>query len=125
MTGKAAKTEGVIRVNGEVVNDLGKWKKLVGFVPQEDIMIRQLTVRDNIAFSARYRLPASMSLSQKNDVVNQTLLSLGIDQFSTRLLGMSAKEEYLVDREKELILESSWLHCLACYSWVSSVCSPS
>ena len=87
VTGKATKTEGVIHVNGEEVNDLSKWKKLVGFVPQEDIMIRQLTVRDNIVFSARYRLPDAMSLAEKNDVVNQTLVSLGIDHVQHSVVG--------------------------------------
>ena len=52
-------------------------------------MIRQLTVRDNIAFSAAYRLPIEMSASQKNDVVNDTLLSLGIDHVQHSVIGAS------------------------------------
>jgi ABC-type multidrug transport system ATPase subunit len=87
VTGKAKKTEGTIRVNGEVVDDLSKWKKLVGFVPQEDVMIRNLTVRDNIGFSANYRLPASMSYDEAQGVVNDTLLSLGIDHVQHSIIG--------------------------------------
>jgi ABC-type multidrug transport system ATPase subunit len=74
-------------VNGEVVDDLRKWKKLVGFVPQEDVMIRNLTVRDNIGFSANYRLPDSMSYSEAQGVVNDTLLSLGIDHVQHSIIG--------------------------------------
>ncbi|CAE7389152.1 ABCG24 [Symbiodinium microadriaticum] len=50
-------------------------------------MIRQLTVRDNISFSAAYRLPVEMTAAQKEDVVNQTLLSLGIDHVQHSLIG--------------------------------------
>jgi ABC-type multidrug transport system ATPase subunit len=31
--------------------------EIIGFVPQDDIMLRELSVRENIAFSARVRLP--------------------------------------------------------------------
>lgn len=69
-----------------------RWKKLVGFVPQEDVMIRQLTVRDNIAFSADYRLPVEMSAAEKNQIVNDTLLSLGIDHVQHSVIGMQLLE---------------------------------
>ncbi len=85
--GKALKTSGHITMNGEIVADLSKWKKLIGFVPQEDVMIRQLTVRDNIEFSASYRLPREMSVEQKNQVVTDTLLSLGIDHVQHSIIG--------------------------------------
>jgi hypothetical protein len=69
----------------------GRWKKLVGFVPQEDVMIRQLTVRDNIAFSADYRLPVEMTAAEKNQIVNETLLSLGIDHVQHSVIGASTQ----------------------------------
>jgi ABC-type multidrug transport system ATPase subunit len=76
-----------LTVNGQIVDDLSQWKKLIGFVPQEDIMIRQLTVRDNIDFSASYRLPVEMTLDERIDVVNETLLSLGIDHVQHSIIG--------------------------------------
>lgn len=62
VTGKTQRTTGTIRVNGNEVDGLGEFKKLVGFVPQEDIMLRELTVRDNIAFSAQYRCAARSAM---------------------------------------------------------------
>lgn len=53
VTGKVGKTGGKIFVNNEELPGLTKFQKLVGFVPQDDVMIRELTVRDNISFSAR------------------------------------------------------------------------
>ncbi len=85
--GKAKRTSGDIKMNDVIVEDLSKWKRLIGFVPQEDVMIRELTVRDNIEFSANYRLPREMSSVQKSEVVMDTLLSLGIDHVQHLIIG--------------------------------------
>lgn len=45
LAGKVAKTEGSIRVNGKE-QTLSLWKRLIGFVPQEDVMLSELTVRE-------------------------------------------------------------------------------
>lgn len=64
-----------------------RWKKLIGFVPQEDVMIRQLTVRDNIEFAANYRLPIEMSRAERTIVVNETLIDLGIEHVQFSVIG--------------------------------------
>jgi ABC-type multidrug transport system ATPase subunit len=78
VTGKAEKTAGTVKINGSEEEGLTKYQKLVGFVPQEDVMIRSLSVRDNIAFSARYRLPASLSDSEITRKVNECIEVLGV-----------------------------------------------
>jgi hypothetical protein len=65
-----------------------RWKKLIGFVPQEDVMIRQLTVRDNIEFSANYRLPIEMSKVERTAIVNETLIDLGIEHVQFSVIGV-------------------------------------
>lgn len=45
LAGKVAKTDGSIKVNGKE-QTLSLWKKLIGFVPQEDVMLSDLTVRE-------------------------------------------------------------------------------
>lgn len=64
-----------------------RWKKLVGFVPQEDVMIRQLRVRDNVEFSANYRLPVEMTRAERMNVVNETLIDLGIEHVQFSVIG--------------------------------------
>ena len=64
VTGKVKKTSGVIKVNGEECASLAKWSSRVAFVPQEDIMHRQLTVLENLEFSAMTRLPATWTLAR-------------------------------------------------------------
>ncbi|KAJ3199805.1 hypothetical protein HDU67_002545, partial [Dinochytrium kinnereticum] len=58
LMGKANRTGGELKING-VVTEMQKYKKIIGYVPQEDIMHRELTVRENILYSARIRLPSS------------------------------------------------------------------
>jgi ABC-type multidrug transport system ATPase subunit len=50
------RTAGTVKINGAPA-DLSSLGRLTGFVPQEDVMLRELTVRENIAHSARIRLP--------------------------------------------------------------------
>ncbi|CAG8697445.1 13563_t:CDS:10, partial [Funneliformis caledonium] len=45
LTGKVKKTSGTVKVNG-VEETLEKYRKLIGYVPQEDVMLRELTVRE-------------------------------------------------------------------------------
>lgn len=45
----------------------------MGFVPQEDVMMGQLTVAENLLFSARYRLPARCSHSQRLLLVERAI----------------------------------------------------
>lgn len=87
VTGKAQRTTGSIRVNGNEVNGLDEYKKLVGFVPQEDIMLRELTVRDNISFSAQYRLPKNMSNEEIQTKINHTLAVLDIAHVQHTVIG--------------------------------------
>ena len=54
--GKTGRSGGTLRINGRL-DEMSAYKRATGFVPQEDIMMRELTVRENILFSARVRLP--------------------------------------------------------------------
>jgi len=56
LMGKVKRTGGSLFINGKE-EEISKFKKVIGYVPQEDVMIRELTVKENIAFSAQIRLP--------------------------------------------------------------------
>lgn len=57
LTGKAPGCimTGMILVNGKV-ESIQSYKKIIGFVPQDDIVHGNLTVEENLWFSARCRL---------------------------------------------------------------------
>eukprot|EP01135_Chromosphaera_perkinsii_P007607 Nk52_evm63s914 gene=Nk52_evmTU63s914 len=86
VTGKAKKTQGTIRVNG-VEEDLYQYRKLIGFVPQEDVMHRELTVLSNIKFSANTRLPTSMTAEEREQLVLWTIDTLEISHVQHSIIG--------------------------------------
>eukprot|EP00469_Lotharella_globosa_P013620 CAMPEP_0167789252 /NCGR_PEP_ID=MMETSP0111_2-20121227/10568_1 /TAXON_ID=91324 /ORGANISM="Lotharella globosa, Strain CCCM811" /LENGTH=973 /DNA_ID=CAMNT_0007681371 /DNA_START=21 /DNA_END=2942 /DNA_ORIENTATION=+ len=90
ITGKAKRTGGRVLLNGEV-SELSKYKRLVGFVPQEDIMLRSATVTDVLNFSARRRLPNSHSSKDINHLVARYIHKLGIGHVATTVIGDARK----------------------------------
>ena len=59
----------------------------VGFVPQEDIMMRMLTVKENLTLSAMLRLPAHWSNIRKRQFVGATLDILGLHSIRHSIIG--------------------------------------
>lgn len=58
LMGKTTHTGGMVTING-VPSKISRYKKLIGYVPQDDIVLPELTVFENILHSARIRLPRS------------------------------------------------------------------
>lgn len=54
-------------------------RQIVGFVPQEDIMCRNLTVEQNLYYSAMTRLPVSWSDKRKSSFCDSVIAMLGLD----------------------------------------------
>ena len=75
---------GVLKVNGKVCDLTGggvldRWGSIVGFVPQEDIMHRELTVNEILRAYAYLRLPRSYSREQMDRVAADVQSILGLD----------------------------------------------
>ena len=75
LMGKAHATQGTIKINGHC-KDMSRYKKLIGYVPQDDIVFPELTVRENILHSARVRLPAKWNDQAIQDHVDALIASL-------------------------------------------------
>ncbi|XP_065051308.1 uncharacterized protein LOC135680985 [Rhopilema esculentum] len=81
------KMEGILRANGEVIASLRKFKKIVGFVPQEDTMHRTLTVTEVLTFQANLRLPPIFTKKEISQKVSQTLKLLEISHIAMSHIG--------------------------------------
>jgi ABC-type nitrate/sulfonate/bicarbonate transport system ATPase subunit len=57
LLGKYKRTAGTLRVNGQEGESMAEFKKLLGFVPQDDTLLAELSVREHVTFAARMRLP--------------------------------------------------------------------
>ncbi|KAI9228514.1 MAG: hypothetical protein DHS80DRAFT_27237 [Piptocephalis tieghemiana] len=114
LTGKARRTAGHVYVNGRP-GRLEDHRKLIGFVPQEDVMIRELTVRDIITHSAMTRLPVEWSARRKKEKILQTIEYLGLAHVMDSIIGdeetrgVSGGQRKRVNIGMELVAEPSIL----------------
>ena len=86
LIGRVALSAGTVMVSSSSVEGKGesssapvpikKCRKIIGFVAQEDTMLRELTVRDVLTDSAFARLPSSMSRTEKLQRVGMCTFTL-------------------------------------------------
>ncbi|KAK4545666.1 hypothetical protein LTR36_002619 [Oleoguttula mirabilis] len=86
LMGKAHNTGGTIKINGWA-KDMSKYKKLIGYVPQDDIVFPELTVRENILQSARIRLPSSWRDKAIQDHVDSLIACLQLSHVQHSRVG--------------------------------------
>jgi len=90
LMGKTKHTGGAVLVNGHQ-EKMKKYKKLIGYVPQDDIVLPELTVRENILHSARIRLPSSWADPQIQEHVDTLIACLGLSHVADSLVGDTRK----------------------------------
>jgi ABC-type multidrug transport system ATPase subunit len=86
LMGKVSRTQGKLFINNSE-SEMSKYKKIIGYVPQEDIMLREMTVRENIEHSARIRLPSSWSRKEVTEFVDGVLEVLNLSHVQNVLIG--------------------------------------
>lgn len=75
-----------IMVNDKPVNP--SWfRRISGYVTQEDALLPLLTVKETLMFSARFRLPPSLSKEEKEAKVEALLAELGLVHVSNTRIG--------------------------------------
>ncbi|KAL8668284.1 MAG: hypothetical protein Q9168_007087 [Polycauliona sp. 1 TL-2023] len=89
LMGKVAHTGGTTKING-VPGDIKKYKKIIGYVPQDDIVLPELTVRENILHSARIRLPSNWGDQQIQKHVDILISCLQLAHVKDSLVGSAA-----------------------------------
>ncbi|KAL0927164.1 hypothetical protein M5K25_001327 [Dendrobium thyrsiflorum] len=105
---------GSVLINGEV-ESIRSYKKIIGFVPQDDIVHGNLTVEENLWFSARCRLSADMSKADKVLVMERVIESLGLQPVRDSLVGtvekrgISGGQRKRVNVGLEMVMEPSLL----------------
>ncbi|KAL6839762.1 hypothetical protein ACP4OV_030450 [Aristida adscensionis] len=116
VTGKVNgyKMTGSVLVNGENVN-IRSYKRIIGFVPQDDIVHGNLTVEENLWFSAKCRLSANMKHRDKVLIVERVIDSLDLQGIRNSLVGTVEKRGISGGQRKrvnvgiEMVMEPSLL----------------
>jgi len=85
---KRGTVTGTTLVNGREVSD-SEFKKVVGYVDQEDTLMPTLTAYETVLYSALLRLPREMSLEAKKFRTLETMQELGILGIKDMTIGSS------------------------------------
>ncbi|XP_034702796.1 ABC transporter G family member 28-like isoform X1 [Vitis riparia] len=116
LAGKAigCRMAGLILING-VNESIHSYKKIIGFVPQDDIVHGNLTVEENLWFSARCRLSMDLPKAEKVLVIERVIESLGLQAVRDSLVGtvekrgISGGQRKRVNVGLEMVMEPSLL----------------
>ncbi len=82
--------DGRVLINGREVDD-ATFKKVMGFVDQEDTLMPTLTVYETVLYSALLRLPRDMSYEAKKFRTLETMHELGILGIKDSRIGESGE----------------------------------
>ncbi|KAJ7563432.1 hypothetical protein O6H91_03G109900 [Diphasiastrum complanatum] len=107
-------TSGRVYINGKE-GSIQSYRKIIGFVPQDDIVHGSLTVEENLWFSAKYRLPVDMPKRERVLVVERIIATLGLGPIRDSLVGtiekrgISGGQRKRVNVALEMVMEPSLL----------------
>lgn len=87
---KRGSVGGEVFVNGRTVSD-AQFRRVVGYVDQEDTLMGTLTVYETVLYSAMLRLPREMSVEAKKFRTLETMNELGILGIKDMRIGESGK----------------------------------
>ncbi|KAL2918456.1 hypothetical protein HK105_201857 [Polyrhizophydium stewartii] len=86
LCGKVSRTKGDLFVNGKRA-EIPDYKKIMGYVPQDDVMLHELTVREIVLHSARCRLPRSWTSAEIEKYVDDLLVALNLAHVAHTVIG--------------------------------------
>ncbi|XP_034253077.1 protein scarlet-like [Thrips palmi] len=102
---------GEILVNGHVV-DQQFMCKVSGFVPQQDLAVECLTVREHLEFMARLKMDQRVRASQRHRRILSLLMDLGLSKCChTQLRRLSGGERRRVSLAVQLLTDPPFLFC--------------
>lgn len=86
------------------------FRSAIGYVPQDDIVHADLTVKDCLDYVARLRLPADMSRAGREELIDATIETLGLNHVrNNRVCELSGGQRKRVSIGCELITRPSIL----------------
>jgi ABC-type multidrug transport system ATPase subunit/pSer/pThr/pTyr-binding forkhead associated (FHA) protein len=81
MNGSRPAQRGKVRLNSaDLYGEYASLRTLIGYLPQEDILHRQLTVKECLYYSARLRLPDDFGESEIRERVNEVMQQLDLTE---------------------------------------------
>lgn len=93
LSGFERPTAGHVLINGEdLYENFSSFQSAVGFVPQDDLLHGELTVREAVEFSARLRLPDDTSEKEIHSRIASLLVELGLNDIADLQIGTPSQK---------------------------------
>ena len=87
ISGFDKKFAGNIKYNGvELKPHFNDWKSIIGYVPQEDIIFENLTLRRMLSYTADLKMPSDTSKAEKYKRIDQVLGMVELIQHQNTLI---------------------------------------
>ncbi|CAM3412468.1 ABC transporter ATP-binding protein [Mycobacterium intermedium] len=111
LTGFKPATSGTVRYDGrDLYDNYDELRHRIGFVPQDDILHTQLTVRRALNYAAQLRFPQDVSAAERNERIEEVLTELGLaTQADQRIDSLSGGQRKRTSVALELLTKPSLL----------------
>ena len=88
LTGHHLPTKGKIYLNGRSLHQhWGEFRHVMGYVPQEDVMHRDITVYEALYYAAKMRLPRDLPDEKVVETVERVLTRMGLAHIKNSIIG--------------------------------------
>ena len=111
LTGFRPATSGAVQYGGrDLYANYAELRHRIGFVPQDDILHTQLTVRRALNYAARLRFPQDVSAEARQQRIDEVLAELGLTgQADQRITSLSGGQRKRTSVALELLTKPSLL----------------
>ena len=87
MCGYLRPASGEVYINGvDLYQNFDSLKKLIGYVPQSDIVYDNLTLHDMLMYTAKFRLPADISEAEREATINKAIETVELGEKKNSLI---------------------------------------
>ena len=107
IAGTAPATSGSVRFDGvDVYSNLGAFRSVLGYVPQDDIIHADLPLSRTLHYAARLRLPSSATATEVDDAVRGAMDAVGLtDHADVRVGSLSGGQRKRASIAVELLTD--------------------
>jgi ABC-type multidrug transport system ATPase subunit len=111
MAGRTSPSEGAVLLNGVDLHDnFDALKQNIAFVPQQDVLHEQLTLRQALDYAARFRLPPDTTTAQRRAAVDDAARSVDLqDRLDLRVGALSGGQKKCASLAGEILTRPSLL----------------
>lgn len=111
LSGRAFPCEGSVRLNDVDLHAHFQALKLhIAFMPQQDVLHEQLTLRQSLGYTARLRLPPDTNLVQRREAVQEAARQVGLlDRLDHRIGALSGGQKKCAGLANEILSRPSLL----------------